>query len=413
MSTTQQRPRPCPRSTVTRRETPHHGRAARRAGTSRWNGDRPDGVSRFRRGRTGGHHARQQRQPLLHAHHERVRYPELGRRPGHAVHRHAYRPGDERRVGDRRRGHRVVRIRRPASRLRESSSQSFTSFVPTGFPPVQATTPGASAPNCLEYVNSDLSAVVANGSALPTIAPQPNTTRTSLDKPGGDYPTVSGQALAEIGQGGQQTAPGFQQPFGQLPAQSAVHVRRCRLDGECAHSEVGPTSISWGCTATFLDPSAGLVCNGPAPGQIASASPDRLSETLTQLGIDACQSGTGGGQGLTDNLGAGLQRRRGAVRLCQRQRRPGLQRSRLRGIGVGLLTGELSRWRGACASLRCHTDRVERGGARTQRRRAAIAALQRLRDCADRLFAAQDHPRSVRPAPEQWRRTRTSRGADK
>ncbi len=28
--------------------------------------------------------------------------------------------GDEHRVGDRRRGHRVVRIRRPASRLRES-----------------------------------------------------------------------------------------------------------------------------------------------------------------------------------------------------------------------------------------------------------------------------------------------------
>ena len=57
----------------------------------------------------------------------------------------------------------------------ETPSQSFTSFVPTGFPPVQATTPGASAPNCLEYVNSDLSAVVADGSSLPTIAPQPNT----------------------------------------------------------------------------------------------------------------------------------------------------------------------------------------------------------------------------------------------
>ena len=67
-----------------------------------------------------------------------------------------------------------------------------------------------------------------------------------------------------------------------------------------------PVVYFLGVPATFLAPSAGLVCNGPAPGQIASASPDRLTETLTQLGIDACQSGTGGGQGLTDNLGAGL-----------------------------------------------------------------------------------------------------------
>ncbi len=60
-----------------------------------------------------------------------------------------------------------------------------------------------------------------------------------------------------------------------------------------------------GVPATFLDSSAGLACSGPAPGQIASDSPDRLGETLTQLGIDACRSGSGGGESLTFNLGSG------------------------------------------------------------------------------------------------------------
>src|ERR1700677_129324 len=68
----------------------------------------------------------------------------------------------------------------------ETPSQSFTSFVPTGFPPVQAAIPGDPSPNCLEYVNSDLSAVVANGSSLPTIAPQANTSPNIAGKPGGD-----------------------------------------------------------------------------------------------------------------------------------------------------------------------------------------------------------------------------------
>ena len=186
----------------------------------------------------------------------------------------------------------------------ETPSQSFTSFVPTGFPPVPATTPGAPAPNCLEYVNADLSAVVANGSSLPTIAPQPNTNPNIAGKPGGDYPTVSGQALAEVGQGGQQTAPGFQNlSVNCLPSEPCTFAVAVWTENVLAGGR--PVVYFLGVPATFLAPSAGLVCNGPAPGQIASASPDRLTETLTQLGIDACQSGTGGGQGLTDNLGAG------------------------------------------------------------------------------------------------------------
>ena len=40
------------------------------------------------------------------------------------------------------------------------------------------------------------------------------------------------------------------------------------------------------------------------PGQVASESPDRLGETVTQLGIAACKSGLGGGEALTFNLGS-------------------------------------------------------------------------------------------------------------
>jgi hypothetical protein len=60
-----------------------------------------------------------------------------------------------------------------------------------------------------------------------------------------------------------------------------------------------------GVPVTFQSSSAGLACNGPAAGQVASESPDRLGETVTQWGIDACQSGLGGGQSLTFNLGSG------------------------------------------------------------------------------------------------------------
>ena len=79
-------------------------------------------------------------------------------------------------------------------------NQSFNALT-TGFPVVNATTPGAPPDNCLDYVNSDLSAIVANGTSLPTIAPQPNAT-INVAGTGGDYPTVSGQTLAEVGQGG-------------------------------------------------------------------------------------------------------------------------------------------------------------------------------------------------------------------
>ena len=164
----------------------------------------------------------------------------------------------------------------------------------TGFPLVNATTPGAPPLNCLDYVNSDLSAVVANGTALPTIAPQPNTNTNVAGKPGGDYPTVSGQALAEVGQGGQQPLPFNNLSVNCLPSQPCTFAVAVWTENVLTRGQ--HIVYFLGVPATFLDSSAGLACNGPAPGQIASASPDRLSETLTQLGIDACSSGSGAGR---------------------------------------------------------------------------------------------------------------------
>jgi hypothetical protein len=188
----------------------------------------------------------------------------------------------------------------------DPGNQSFSALT-TGFPLVNATTPGAPPANCLDYVNSDLSAIVGNGSSLPTIAPTTNTT-TNIGGTQGDYPTVSGQALAEVGQGGEQQAfPGIS--VNCLPSQPCTFAVAIWTENVLTPGQIGTpvqSSVYFvGIPVTFSDASAGLACSGPAPGQIQSESPDRLGETLTQLGIDACKSGYAGGQGLTFNLGSG------------------------------------------------------------------------------------------------------------
>ena len=180
-------------------------------------------------------------------------------------------------------------------------NQSFNALT-TGFPLVASTTPGAPPENCLDYINSDLSAVVANGSSLPTIAPKPNTA-TNVAGTSGDYPTVSGQALAEVGQGGQQPLPFNNISVNCLPSQPCMFAVAVWTENVLTPGQDNVYFL--GVPATFLDSSAGLACSGSASGQIASESPDRLGETLTQLGIDACRSGIGGGEALTDNLGSG------------------------------------------------------------------------------------------------------------
>jgi hypothetical protein len=177
----------------------------------------------------------------------------------------------------------------------DPGSTSFNSLI-TGFPAVFATTPGAPTANCLDYVNSDIA------SALPVIAPRPN---TDINVAGtqGDYPTVSGQALAEIGQGGQQSGNFSGISVNCLPSQPCTFA--VAIWTEIVKSPGQVAVYFAGVPVSFVDSSAGLACTSPAAGQINSESPDRLGETITQLGIDACRSGYAGAQGLTFNLGSG------------------------------------------------------------------------------------------------------------
>jgi hypothetical protein len=175
----------------------------------------------------------------------------------------------------------------------DPGNNGFLSF-PTGFPLVNATSPGAPPENCLDTVNSDIG-------SLPTIAPTPNTT-TNIAGTQGDYPTVSGQGLAEVGQGGEQQAfPGIS--VNCLPSQPCTFAVAVWTENVLTPGQVEIYFV--GVPVTFVNASAGLACSGPAAGQINSESPDRLGETVTHLGIDACRGGYAGGKGLTFNLGSG------------------------------------------------------------------------------------------------------------
>ena len=183
----------------------------------------------------------------------------------------------------------------------DPGNQSFNSLT-TGFPVVNATTSGAPPANCLDYVNSDLSAIVSNGSALPAIAPRPNTS-TNVAGTQGDYPTVSGQALAEVGQGGQQPVPFNGISVNCLPSQPCTFALAIWTENVLTPGQIAVYFV--GVPASFVASSAGLACTSPAAGQINSESPDRLGETIIQLGIAACRSGYADSQGLTFNLGSG------------------------------------------------------------------------------------------------------------
>jgi hypothetical protein len=177
----------------------------------------------------------------------------------------------------------------------DPGNNGFNTYT-TGFPLV-----GAPPVNCLDYVNSDLSAIVSNGSNLPAISPRPNAS-TNVAGGQGDYPTVSGQALAEVGQGGQE--PGFNGiSVNCLPSQPCTFALAIWTENVLTPGQIAVYFV--GVPVSFVDSSAGLACTSPAAGQINSESPDRLGETITQLGIDACRSGYANSQGLTFNLGSG------------------------------------------------------------------------------------------------------------
>ena len=280
----------------------------------------------------------------------------------------------------------------------DPGNQTFNTLT-TGFPVVDATTPGAPPANCLDYVNSDLSAIIANGSSLPTIAPQTNTS-VNVAGGAGDYPTVSGQTLAEVGEGGQQ-----QEPFNGLSV-NCLPTEPCTLAVAVWTVNVlvpGQNEVYFvGVPMTFQSSSAGLACNGPALEQTNSESPDHLGETVTLWGIDACKSGDADEKALTFNLGSSKSDDEALSAFAG-----GTVDLAYSAVGYGgrggLLTVELPRWRSTSAPIRRHPDRAQHGGPRTFAERGRTAALPELRDRALRLPAAQDHGRPIRPAAEQWR----------
>ena len=211
---------------------------------------------------------------------------------------------------------------------------------------------------------------------------------------------MSGQALAEIGQGGQQPCHSTTFRSTACPASRARSPlpsgrRMCSL-------QVSKRLLPGGsCYLPRLVGRPGLQWSGTRPDrQRESRSSQRAPDAL---GIDGCGSGTGGGDALTFNLGAGYS---DDEALCASPATASTwPTAAATGIGAGLLTGEMSRWRGPSQlSLRCHTDRGPNAVVLAHApNEVQIAALQGLRDRAERLFAAQDHPRSACAAPEQWR----------
>ena len=203
---------------------------------------------------------------------------------------------------------------------------------------------------------------------------------------------------------GRTTAGAVQQPFGQLPTQCAVHIRRCRLDEERAHSKSAQHLLPGGsCYLPRLLGRPGLQWCGTRPGRqreprSSQRDPDR------SWGSTPVSSGAGGGQVLTLTTSAsGYSDDKALCAFASDS--VDLAYS---AVGYGASGSDFS-------PAKCQ------GGVAPARPYVAIPialnavvlahtpnevqspALQRLRDRADRLFAAQDHPRSVGPAPEQWR----------
>ena len=88
---------------------------------------------------------------------------------------------------------------------------------------------------------------------------------------------MSGQALAEIGQGGQQPIPFNNISVNCLPSEPCTFAVAVWTENVLTPGQRNVYFL--GVPVTFLDSSAGLACNGPAPGRsparvpIVSASP--------------------------------------------------------------------------------------------------------------------------------------------
>jgi hypothetical protein len=167
------------------------------------------------------------------------------------------------------------------------------------FPFVQAPQDPRGEYPCLGNVN--------NGFPPPLtwISPAVNAT-PNVKNVAGDYPTVSGTALAETGTSTFATP----SEIAAGPPASNGTPFNCDSTDPCtfavavyASDASDPRTATFthvlGVPVTFLPDSLNSSCGGSAPGQVASTGDDRLSSAVNAWTLGACGAGTGGGKALT------------------------------------------------------------------------------------------------------------------
>jgi hypothetical protein len=161
---------------------------------------------------------------------------------------------------------------------------SFQLGFPTVEGPVGAA--GALASECTDTgdpLNADLTSPSA-------ISPPVN--------PSGDYPTVTGTILAQVGSHALEFGGTTLACDSDDPCQLGVAV----WTGTVLNP--GPVYIL-GQPVTYLPPQLSTSCGGTAPGEFSSSSPDRLGQLVTDWTLGGCDTGVGGGKVLVSNTSAG------------------------------------------------------------------------------------------------------------
>jgi hypothetical protein len=188
-------------------------------------------------------------------------------------------------------------VTEPASVAGDLGSLSGTGL----FPFVQAPQDPRGAYACLGNVNNDFAI------PLTAISPAVNTTPNVGGFPG-DYPTVSGTALAETGTSAFATP---SEIAAGLPASNGTPFK-CDSTDPCtfavavyASTASDPTTQIvthvLGVPVTYLPDSLNSSCGGAAPGQVNTIGDDRLNSAINTWTLGACGAGTGGGKALTTN----------------------------------------------------------------------------------------------------------------
>lgn len=196
---------------------------------------------------------------------------------------------------------------------------SGTVGYPNGFP----IRPGQI---CTTYTNPTL-----NGALLPvdTISPQVKSTR--------NYTSASGTVLAEV-------TDGKQLRYG-VVACDATHP--CTLVAAVWVSDPTHPSTAGvyfvGTRVTFVATSVNTSCGGSAPGQLRTASPDRLGHLMSIWTLGACNKAIGGGKALSSKFVGRRWGREGALHIRRRLGGCRIQRHRLRRCLVAVQPRELLR----------------------------------------------------------------------